>query len=63
MTVFFKPLERWHYIVIIVVVAISTAAVTGLLVTCERKTGMNPYPPCKVTEDDTDPKMGHQLAA
>jgi nitrite reductase (cytochrome c-552) len=54
-----KPLEKWHYIVIIVVVAIGTVAVTGLLVNIyERKSeAINPYVRLvEVTEDDTDPQ-------
>ncbi len=53
-----KPLKIWHYIVIIVIVAIGTALVTGLLVNIfERKSeSLNPYVRLvEVTEDDTDP--------
>lgn len=60
MTSFFKkPLEKWHYVAIILVVAIGTALVTGLLVNIfERKSEtLNPYVRLvEVTEDDTDPQ-------
>ncbi|SPD71814.1 Cytochrome c nitrite and sulfite reductase catalytic subunit [uncultured Desulfobacterium sp.] len=58
-SLFTKPLKGWHYIVIIGVIAIGTAAVTALLVNIHEKKieAINPYVRLvEVTEDDTDPE-------
>lgn len=58
-SLFKKPMQRWHYIAVIGVTAIGTAMVTGLLVNIfeKKNEAKTPYVRLvEVTENDTDPE-------